>query len=117
MKEAMRSPLCRAAVALALLAASTSAWSQTQSDEARSLEEVRNTVINLLQALVQKGVMTREQAEATVADAQAKATADADARAAKSAAEADAVRVTYVPESVRKQIAAEVREDMKAEVT
>ena len=51
MKEAMRSPLCRAAVALALLAASTSAWSQTQSDEARSLEEVRNTVINLLETL------------------------------------------------------------------
>ena len=49
--------------------------------------EVRNTVINLLEALVQKGVMTREQAEAMVAPAQDKATADAKARAAQDAAE------------------------------
>jgi hypothetical protein len=67
--------------------------------------------------LVQKGVMTREQAQAMVADAQAKATADATARAAKEAAESDAVRVTYVPETVRKQISEQVREDVKAEVT
>lgn len=117
MKEAMRSPLCRAAVALALLAASTSAWSQAQSDEARSLEEVRNTVINLLEALVQKGVMTSEQAQAMVAAAQEKATADAKVRAEQDAAESDAVRVTYVPEIVRKQISEQVRAEIKEEVT
>ncbi|WP_202624213.1 putative porin, partial [Steroidobacter agaridevorans] len=116
MKVLAAKSLCRAAVALTVLMHAP-AWSQTADAEKRSLEEVRNTVINLLQALVQKGVMTREQAEAMVADAQAKATADANARAAKEAAESDAVRVTYVPESVRKQIAAEVRADMKAEVT
>jgi hypothetical protein len=106
--------LCRAAVALTLLIHST-AWSQEA--EKQSLEEVRNTVINLLEALVQKGVMTREQAQAMVADAQAKATADANARAQKEAAESDAVRVTYVPETVRKQISEQVREDVKEEVT
>lgn len=106
--------LCRAAVALTLLMHSP-AWSQDA--EKRSLEEVRNTVINLLEALVQKGVMTREQAEAMVADAQAKATADAEARAAKEAAESDAVRVTYVPETVRKQISEQVRADVRGEVT
>lgn len=106
--------LCRAAVAVTLLIHST-AWSQEA--EKQSLEEVRNTVVNLLEALVQKGVMTREQAQAMVADAQAKATADANARAAKEAAESDAVRVTYVPETVRKQISEQVREDVKDEVT
>lgn len=106
--------LCRAAVALTLLMHST-AWSQDAQQ--RSLEAVRNTVINLLEALVQKGVMTREQAEAMVADAQTKATADADARASKEAAEADAVRVTYVPEIVRKQISEQVRDEVKDEVT
>jgi polyhydroxyalkanoate synthesis regulator phasin len=114
MKVIATKGLCRAAVALALLM-NAPAWSQDA--EKRSLEEVRNTVINLLEALVQKGVMTREQAEAMVADAQNKATADADARAAKDAAESDAVRVTYVPEIVRKQISEEVREDVKHEVT
>jgi hypothetical protein len=116
MKVLATKSLCRAAVAATLLMHAP-AWSQTADGEKQSLEEVRNTVINLLQALVQKGVMTKEQAEAMVADAQAKATADATARAAKDAAESDAVRVTYVPETVRKQITAEVREDVKAEVT
>jgi hypothetical protein len=112
---AKKSPLCRAAVAFVLLTASTSAWSQ--DTEARSLEEVRNTVINLLEALVQKGVMTREQAQAMVASAQQKAEEDAKARAEKDADASDAVRVTYVPEIVRKQIAEEVRGEVKAEVT
>ena len=117
MKFVATKSLCRAAVALTLLMHAP-AWSQGGSDaEKRSLEEVRNTVVNLLEALVQKGVMTREQAESMVADAQAKATADADARAAKDASESDAVRVTYVPEIVRKQISDQVREDVKEEVT
>lgn len=117
MKFVATKSLCRAAVALTLLVHAP-AWSQSGSDaEKRSLEEVRNTVVNLLEALVQKGVMTREQAESMVADAQAKATADADARAAKDASESDAVRVTYVPEIVRKQISDQVREDVKEEVT
>lgn len=116
MKVMATQSLCRAAVALTLLMHAP-AWAQTADAEQRSLEEVRNTVINLLEALVQKGVMTREQAESMVADAQTKASAAANARAAKEAAESDAVRVTYVPEIVRKQITAEVREDVKAEVT
>ena len=32
------------------------------ADERQSLDELRNTVINLLQALVDQGVMTREKA-------------------------------------------------------
>lgn len=117
MKFVATMSLCRAAVALTLLMHAP-AWSQSGSDaEKRSLEEVRNTVVNLLEALVQKGVMTREQAESMVADAQAKATADAEAKAAKDASESDAVRVTYVPEIVRKQISDQVREDVKDEVT
>ena len=114
MKFAARNNLCRVAVAVALLV-NAPAWSQEA--EQRSLEEVRNTVINLLEALVQKGVMTRDQAAAMVADAQAKATAAATAKAAKEAAESDAVRVTFVPEIVRKQIGDQVRDDVKEEVT
>src|SRR5262245_38077525 len=77
------------------------------SQEQRSLEELRNTVVNLLQGLVEKGVLTREQAEAMVQSAQQKAAADAEA-SAKAAADqekadeqAGAIRVPYVPEIVK----------------
>jgi hypothetical protein len=105
----------RSAAAMVLMAAIAPAFAQS-SGAGRSLEEVRNTVINLLEALVQKGVMTREQAEAMVATAQEKAGADAKARAENEAAEAGAVRVTHVPEIVQKQIRDQVRAELKDEV-
>jgi hypothetical protein len=112
-KNTRRSGTLAAAIVLAI--AGAPAYSQSNG-EARSLEEVRNTVINLLEALVQKGVMTREQAEEMVAAAQAKAGADAKARAEQDAVEADAVRVTHVPEIVQKQIRDQVRAELKDEV-
>lgn len=110
----MKKHLVKMAVALALASVSTTALGQ--DDEARSLEEVRNTVINLLEALVQKGVMTKEQAQEMVAAAQSKAATDAEARAARDAAESDAVRVTYVPEIVQQQISKQVSAEIKDDV-
>ncbi len=106
----------RQAILVALLAVQQSAWAQASGD-ARALEEVRNTVVNLLEALVQKGVMSKEQAQAMVAAAQDKAAADAKARAEREGRESDAVRVTYVPEVVRRQIGEQVSADIKDEVT
>ncbi len=102
-------------VSAVLLAASAAAQAQTR--EAPALDEVRNTVINLLEALVQKGVMTREQAEAMVASAQSKAATDAKSRADQEASEAGAVRVTYVPEAVQKRISEQVSAQIKDDVT
>ena len=45
------------------------------ADERQSMEELRNTVINLLQALVDQGVITREKAAQMVKSAQDKAAA------------------------------------------
>jgi hypothetical protein len=71
--------------------------------------ELRNTVINILEALVQKGVLTREQAQQIVSNAQGKAAAEGRARAERAAGtaetEKDAVRVTYVPQIIKDQIA------------
>jgi hypothetical protein len=82
------------------------------ADEQQSLEELRNTVVNLLQSLVDKGLLTREQAEQLVKRAQDKASADAAAEAAKKAAvakeEQNAVRVPYVPQIVKDEISKEV---------
>jgi hypothetical protein len=74
------------------------------------MEELRNTVINLLQALVEQGVITREKAEQMVKSAQDKAAVSASA-AAK--ADEGAVRVPYVPQIVKDEIAKQVAEQVK----
>jgi hypothetical protein len=85
--------------------------------EQQSLEELRGTVVNLLQALVDQGVITREKAAALVKQAQDKAATDA---AAVAEAEEGAIRVPYVPQIVKdeisKQVAAEVRPGVVSDV-
>jgi polyhydroxyalkanoate synthesis regulator phasin len=88
-----------------------------QSPEERNLSELRNTVVNLLQALVDRGVMTREQAQALVKNAQDKAASDTAAAEAQAKEEAGAIRVPYVPEIVKDQIKEEVAEQVTPEVT
>jgi len=87
------------------------------ADERQSLEELRNTVINLLQALVDQGVISREKAAQMVKQAQEKAAADA---AALAKSEEGAVRVPYVPQIVKdeisKQVAAQVEPAVVADV-
>ncbi|MGO9993430.1 MAG: putative porin [Steroidobacteraceae bacterium] len=80
------------------------------ADERQSLEELRNTIVNLLQALVEQGVITKEKAEQMVKSAQEKAAANA-ALAAKS--DEGAVRVPYVPQIVKDEIAKQVADQVK----
>ena len=110
-----------AAVAVAMLLACPALQAaDTAASERQSLEELRNTVVNLLRALVDKGLMTREQVELLVKQAQDKAAADATANAAKEAATAKAdegaVRVPYVPQIVQDQISKQVAEQVKPAV-
>jgi hypothetical protein len=106
-------------IAALLLFTSTTHAEETPA-ERQSMEELRNTVINLLQALVQKGLLTREQATQLVKEAQDKAAADAAAQAARSAAQAkeeqSAVRVPYVPQIVKDDIAKQVEQEVKPAV-
>ena len=101
---------------LATLPALSGVAVAAQSPEERNLNELRNTVVNLLQTLVERGVVTREQAEAMVRTAQEKAATDAAATAAQDAAEANAVRVPYVPEIVKDEIRKQVTKDLAPEV-
>jgi polyhydroxyalkanoate synthesis regulator phasin len=110
-----RTRLSVAIAAILACAAHTPAFAQTS--ETQSLQELRNTVINLLDGLVKRGVISREQAEQMVADAQSKAATDAKAKANVDAAEKDAVRVTYVPQIVRDEISKQVRAELTPEVT
>jgi len=86
------------------------------SSEERNLTELRLTVVNLLQGLVERGVLSRDQAEGMVRDAQERASADAATAAALADAEKDAVRVPYVPEIVRDEIRKQVVQDLTGEV-
>jgi hypothetical protein len=92
-----------------------------QAREERNLNELRNTVVNLLQGLVQRGVLTREQAEAMVKAAQDKAAADAAVAAQQKQQqekeEANAVRVPYVPDIVKDEISKQVAQQVTPEVT
>jgi hypothetical protein len=83
------------------------------ADERQSLEELRNTVISLLQALVDQGVISREKAEQMVKSAQEKAASNA---AALAKADEGAVRVPYVPQIVRDEIAKQVASQVKPAV-
>src|SRR3984885_2739541 len=65
--------------ALASLAITLAPAIACRADERQSLEELRNTVVNLLQVLVDQGVITREKAAQMVKAAQDKAAADAAA--------------------------------------
>jgi hypothetical protein len=97
----------------ALLLASVPVTRSEAADERQSVEELRNTVINLLQALVDQGVITREKAAQMVKAAQDKAAADA---AALAKSEEGAVRVPYVPQIVQDQIAKQVEAEVKPDV-
>ncbi|MEJ0087443.1 MAG: putative porin [Pseudomonadota bacterium] len=105
---------------LALLMGAASI-SQAAVTEEQHLSELRHTVENLLQALVDKGVLTREQAELMVSSAQSKAEKDAAteaaARAATEQAEAGAVRVPYVPQIVKDEIRKQVIAEMTPALT
>ncbi|HLZ96415.1 MAG TPA: putative porin [Steroidobacteraceae bacterium] len=82
-------------------------------DERQSLEELRNTVVNLLQALVDQGVITKEKAQQMVKSAQKKAGTDA---AAVAKGDEGAVRVPYVPQIIKDEIAKQVAEQVKPDV-
>ncbi len=105
-----------ACLALALLPA----LACRADDERQSLETLRNTVINLLQALVDQGVISKEKAEQMVKAAQDKAARDALAASAKEGAmskeDEGAVRVPYVPQIVQDQIAKQVADEVKPAV-
>ena len=101
-------------IATALLALTLApAIASRAADERQSLEELRNTVVNLLQVLVDQGVLTREKAAQMVKAAQDKAAADA---AAVAKADEGAVRVPYVPQIVKDEIAKQVADEVKPAV-
>jgi hypothetical protein len=116
-----------AAACAALLGLVGAAPAHAAADPQRqSVEVLQDTVINLLQALVQRGVITQQQAEQMVKQAQDKANADLAAERAKERAQREqeekegAIAVPYVPkivqQKIEKQVAAQVQPAVTADV-
>jgi hypothetical protein len=100
----MRRPVARAwLVALALGVALAGGVAASERED---LETLRATTLGLIDALVEQGVLTREQADRLVERARARAAPPAGKDGKP------VVRVPYVPESVK----AEIREQVKQEV-
>jgi hypothetical protein len=112
--------LNRLGVALVACMALGSMHTAAQADEKAELEQLRNTTLALIQALVDQGLLNADKAQALIR--QASAPRPATAAAAASAppggwgtplgAATGTVRVPYIPESLKAQI----KEDIKSEV-
>src|SRR5579885_1181426 len=106
MRTAKPSSSAASAACLLLLGSAASPAMQAAEDR-QSLEVLQDTVINLLKALVAKGVITKEQADALVKQARDKAQVDLAAQRSAQQAEQKkeeqegAIAVPYVPEIVQ----------------
>lgn len=103
-------------MALAMMATYLSAGT-VQASERESLEQLRATTVNLINLLVQEGVLSKDKADMLLKQA----TEDAARNSAKLAdAGADGkdddktVRVQYVPEHVKKQMTDEIKQEVMA---
>ena len=103
-------PLHKAMVGVfvGLLAAGQPAF----ADDRESLETLRETTLNLIDALVEQGIFSREKADAMVKAAQSKAAKTVTRQKSKSAAP---VRVQYVPETVKNEIRDQLRQEVLAQ--
>ncbi|ATE60501.1 putative porin [Thauera sinica] len=99
---------CTLAVAVAL------ALPAQAADDRQSMELLRQTTLDLIDALVETGVLTRAKADALIKQAEAKA-ADKVAKAAADPARPATVRVPYIPESVRNDIRDQVKQEVLAQ--
>ncbi len=100
--------ITRSLAALVLMLACNHLYAGEKED----LTQLRDTTLNLINALVDQGVLSKEKARALIKQAESRASASSKTAAAPSAAPDNVVRVPYVPELVRNQI----RDDVKKEV-
>ena len=121
---------------LAILLIGLAAATPVRAGEQADLLQLRNTVLNLVDALVKQGVLTKAQADALVKKAEQDAAKQTEAQVAQKPASAPpenaatvegekalaekssgkVVRVPYVPEFVKDQIREQVRNELRQDV-
>jgi len=107
--------------------------STAHASDREELLTLKNTTLNLIQLLVEQGVLDPKKAKAMIAAAEQKAAAEAKqqlqaeaaageegeskaAKTAKSAAVDKSVRVAYVPDFIKEEIRQQVRSELKDDV-
>lgn len=102
---------------LLVLAVTAACAGSAQADDDRArVEMLHETTLNLIQLLVEQGVLKQDAADAMLAKAKQQA-ADkvAQQKTAETEAEKGVVRVTYVPETVKREIREQVRQEVVAQ--
>ncbi len=104
----------------------TASYSVANADERESLEQLKATTTNLIDLLVQEGVLNKDKADAIVKKATEDAAkqvkqvraqeAAAGVSSSVSASEEKSVRVQYVPEHVKNEIREEIKKDVMAKL-
>lgn len=102
---------------LVMAVAAACSGSAIAADDANArIEELHETTLNLIQLLVEQKVLTQEAADGMLKKARAQAAErTAHAKSAESGANKGVVRVTYVPEHVKREIQDQVRQDVVAQ--
>jgi len=93
----------------------------SHAGEQEELLKLRNTTVELINALAKEGVLSEERATALIADAERKAESELKEKEKKeSQGSKGVVRIPYVPdfvrEEIREQVRAELHEDVVADV-
>lgn len=106
-------------LAIAVAAACSGSAIAAPDDERVKVELLHETTLNLIQLLVEQGVLKQEAADALLKKAELRAaekTAQAKAaEAGKTDTGKDVVRVVYVPEHVKREIREQVRQEVVAQ--
>jgi hypothetical protein len=101
--------------ALALALSLALSANLAHADEREDLEVLRQTTINLINALVSKGVLTEEVAKDLIKAAEDSARSKVSAQIAAEATQPKTVRVPYIPEVVKKEIREQLRQEIVAQ--
>lgn len=102
----------RTRAALTLFTVLALAGGPTWGDEREDLEVVRQTTMNLINALVEKGVLSQDAAQAMVKQAEDAARKKV---AETKAAQDKVVRVPYIPETVKREIRQQIEQEVVAQ--
>ncbi|MGB9128473.1 MAG: putative porin [Thiobacillus sp.] len=103
-------------LAIAVAAVCSGSAAAATDDERARVEVLHETTLNLIQLLVEQGVLKQEAADEMLKKAELRAAEkSAQAQAAEAKTGKGVVRVTYIPEVVRNEIREQIREEVVAQ--
>lgn len=98
------------------VAVACSGHAMAADDASARIEELYETTLNLVQLLVEQKVLTADAADGMLKKARAQAAEKVEqAKAAETEANHGVVRVTYVPEHVKREIREQIRQEVVAQ--